>query len=249
MACTKQRSRQASGVRRPASGVRRARHAPPLRAPPRTLASLPVSDPAQRLDAFTDAAFAFAVTLMVVGAGAGPEVDADALRATIASLPSFAIGFAIIGLFWFAHVRWRVYRGRGDARSVLLTFLLVFAVLIYVTPLRAMATSLAGFVMGRPVAGVGLAELFTIYGLGFTAMSAITVALFRDALRNPGLGASERREVRGQLLIWLILAVTGALSTLAAQVRATAILAPWLYATLPITIGLFASRWRWEEPA
>jgi uncharacterized membrane protein len=208
----------------------------------------PVSDPAQRLDAFTDAAFAFAVTLMVVGAGGA--ADTDALRAVLSSVPSFAIGFAIIALFWFAHVRWRVYRGSGDARSVLLSLLLVFTVLLYVTPLRVMATSLAAFVAGGG-GGADIGELFTIYGAGFTAMSLITALLFRDALRNPTLTGDQRREVTGQVLIWLILAATGAVSTSLAVMPATAMIAPWLYATLPVTIGLFASRWRWtvEAPA
>lgn len=208
-----------------------------------------MSDPSQRLDAFTDAAFAFAVTLMVVGAGGAP-VDLATLQATIASLPSFAIGFAIIGMFWFAHVRWRTYRGSGDAWSVLLTLLLVFVVLIYVTPLRAMASAFAGYLMGRPDSfRGGIGALFTVYGLGFTAMAVITALLFRDALRNPALEPGPRREVLGQLTIWLILAATGAVSTLLAMNRATAPFAPWLYAMLPVTIGIFSWRWRWEEPA
>lgn len=205
-------------------------------------------DISQRLDAFTDAAFAFAVTLMVVGAGGAP-VDLATLQATIASLPSFAIGFAIIAMFWFAHVRWRTYRGTGDAWSVLLTLLLIFVVLIYVTPLRAMANAFAGYLMGRPDSFQGgIGALFTVYGLGFTAMALLTALLFRDALRNPALANGPRREVRGQLAIWLILAGTGAFSTMMAMNRDTASYSPFLYATLPVTIGIFSARWRWDEP-
>ena len=50
---------------------------------------------AERLDGFTDAAFAFAVSLLVVGGGnLGPPDSADLLR-RLADLPAFAVGFAI----------------------------------------------------------------------------------------------------------------------------------------------------------
>jgi uncharacterized membrane protein len=198
-----------------------------------------------RIDNFTDAAFAFAVTLMVVGAG-GSAADQSTLESAVAAIPSFAIGFAIIGLFWFSHLLWRALRGVGDARSLLLTLLLIFAVLTYIVPLRSMALSFAAFLSGNSGAYRGsLGQLFTVYGAGFTAMSAITVLLFRDALRNPALDAQKRREALGQSWIWVILAATGAASTVLATLPGPHLFAPFLYATLPLTIGVFAWRWRW----
>jgi uncharacterized membrane protein len=200
----------------------------------------------ERLDNFTDAAFAFAVTLMVVGAG-GSAADQSTLENAVASIPSFAIGFAIITLFWFSHVQWRGLRGPGDARSLLLTLLLVFMVLIYIVPLRSMALSFAAFLIGDLGAYRGsLGHLFTVYGVGFTAMSVITALLFHDALRNEALTPANRREATGQAWIWLILAVTGLVSTLMSTVPGVHYFAPALYATLPVTIGVFAWRWRWE---
>lgn len=199
-----------------------------------------------RLDAFTDAAFAFAVTLMVVGAGAGTP-DYAALMTVVRTIPSFAIGFALIALFWIAHVHWRSWRGDGDWRSTLLTLMLIFVVLVYIHPLRAMASSFASFLAG---AGDGyggrLAEMFTIYGIGFCAMAAITCALHHDALRNPALTVAQRQEVKGQRIIWAILTATGLVSTAITLIPAIATLAPFAYATLPISIGLFSARWDWE---
>ncbi|APZ97158.1 hypothetical protein BWQ93_00600 [Sphingopyxis sp. QXT-31] len=125
-----------------------------------------------RLDAFTDAAFAFAVTLMVAGTG-GMAPDYRQLEATLAGAPSFVIAFAIIAMFWLAHVR---------------------------------------------------------------------------ARRNPALDAQGRREAYGQVIIWAILAATGIVSTGMTFFRATVPFAPMVYATLPLTIGLFAARYRWAEP-
>lgn len=201
-----------------------------------------------RIDAFTDAAFAFAVTLMVAGVGSDAPTFAD-LRAVVASAPSFLIGFAIIAMFWLAHLRWRNLRGAGDWRGVVLTLALVFTVLIYVHPLRAMAASFASFLAGRPDDyGGHVADMFALYGIGFVAMSLIVTALFLDARRGHGAG-NERREATGQAIIWSIAAVTGLVATLLTRVPGVAIWAPFAYATLPISIGLFARRYRWQAEA
>lgn len=199
----------------------------------------------KRVDNFTDAAFAFAVSLMVVGAG-GSASDAATLESAVAAIPSFAIGFAIIALFWFSHLQWRVLRGTGDWRSLLLTLLLIFMVLVYIVPLRSMAVAFAAFLSGTPGGYRGsLGQLFTVYGMGFTAMSLVTIFLFRDALRNRDLEPENRRAAAGQSWIWTILATTGALSTILAMIPGPHLFAPFLYATLPVTIPLFAWRWRW----
>lgn len=195
-----------------------------------------------RLDAFTDAAFAFAVTLLVVG-GPVPSDGYQALLIAMSSVPAFAIGFAIIGMFWWAHVRWRGFRGDGDWLSVVLTFLLVFVVLVYVHPLRAMATSFADFLLGRGNGlGGDLGVVFTLYGAGFVAMAAIMLALFAEARRNPELDDRHRRALRGECVIWGILMITGIVSVMLAGVEATEQLAPLVYSSLPLTVGLFS--WR-----
>jgi uncharacterized membrane protein len=199
-----------------------------------------------RLDNFTDAAFAFAVTLLVIGGSEAPTNYAM-LADAVAEVPTFAIGFVIIAMFWFAHVRWRTYRGEGDWLSALLSVLLVFLVLIYVQPLRAMARSFATFLGGSGTPFVGdLGDLFLVYGAGFVAMAAATVALFLEARRNPALTTEMRLAARGEAIIWSILVATGLVSILLASFESTETLAPLAYATLPATIGLFVWRFRWE---
>jgi len=198
-----------------------------------------------RLDNFTDAAFAFAVTLLVIGGSEAPTSSAM-LAAAMAEVPAFAIGFAIISMFWFAHVRWRAYRGEGDSLSALLTVLLVFLVLIYVQPLRAMARSFSSFLGGGGAPFTGdVGDLFLVYGAGFVAMAATTAALFWEARRNPALDEEGRWAVRGERFIWLILFVTGLVSIALTRFEATEDFAPAVYATLPFTIGLFVWRYYW----
>lgn len=199
---------------------------------------------AGRLDNFTDAAFAFAVSLLVIG-GAGAPSDFNALVRALGDIPAFAIGFAIVVLFWFAHVRWRRLRGEGDWRSMCLTLLLVFLVLIYIQPLRAMAAATAIFFTGQGGGFRGnITGLFAVYGSGFVLMSLTLAALFAEARSNGGLDRAGRAQAKGEVVIWLILAATGIVSILVSLTRFGAF-AAFAYSTLPLTIMSFSRRYDW----
>lgn len=197
-----------------------------------------------RLDAFVDAAFAFAVTLLVIGGGAVPANFAE-LAAAFRSAPAFAIGFSLVAMFWHAHVRWRRLGARSGGSGVWLSLLLVFLVLVYVYPLRLMAQSLTEFVAGGRVSisGAELGDLFGIYGIGFAAMAGCVAALFATSRRGMPRGET-RAVVTGELVIWLMLVGTGLASALLSL--AAPWLAPWTYALLPAMIGLFAWRHDWS---
>lgn len=201
-----------------------------------------------RLDAFVDAAFAFAVTLLVIASGEPPQTLAD-LRTAVWNIPAFAIGFALVGMFWHAHVRWRRECGSGEALPVVLSFLLVFLVLVYVYPLQMMANSFARLMQGLPLGfqrgDVG--SLFVIYGAGFAAMSATVTALFAHGLRRHAEAGPRRGQIRGERGIWAMLTLSGLLSTALACFEATAIIAPWVYSLLPVAIGIFVARHDWAD--
>lgn len=199
---------------------------------------------AGRIDNFTDAAFAFAVSLLVIG-GAGAPADFNALARALGDIPAFALGFAIVVMFWFAHVRWRRLRGEGDWRSLILTLLLIFLVLIYIQPLRAMAAATSIFFTGQGGGFRGsVADLFAVYGTGFVLMSATLAALFADAGRNPELSRGDRARTKGEVGIWLIHSATGLASVLLSLTRFGPF-AAFAYATLPISIGLFVRLYDW----
>jgi uncharacterized membrane protein len=203
-----------------------------------------MSTSAGRLDNFTDAAFAFAVSLLVIG-GSGAPADLHALTRALGDIPAFAFGFVVVVLFWFAHVRWRRLRGEGDWRSLFLTLLLVFLVLIYIQPLRAMAAATAIFFTGQGGGFRGnVASLFAVYGTGFVLMALTIAALFAEARRNGDLDPAARAQAKGEVVIWLILAATGVVSILLSLTRFGP-LAAFAYSTLPVTIGLFTKRYDW----
>lgn len=174
-----------------------------------------MGDSTARLDAFTDAAFAFAVSLLVIGGARAPD-DIDTLIAALGDIPAFAFGFAIMTMFWLGHVRWRRLRGpEGDWLTTLLTLVLIFLTLIYVQPLRAMASETGLWFTGQGSGFRGdVADLFAVYGTGFVAMSLTMAGLYFDVLRQGELTARTTGEARGEQTIWLILAVTGMFSIL-----------------------------------
>jgi uncharacterized membrane protein len=196
---------------------------------------------AGRLDNFVDGAFAFALTLLVIAESSG-GFGYGQLVAAMWRIPAFAAGFALIANFWFAHVSWRRAGGGSDAGAVLLSLALVFAVLVYVQPVRVMTGTLTQFLTGGPVPpGFSLAGLFTLYGLGFAVMSALTAALYAHSGRRGDLAPDSQDGA----LAWGLVAASGVLSTLLAQLPMPWLLiAPWCYATLPLIVPLAVRRAR-----
>lgn len=192
-------------------------------------------DPAtSRLDNFVDAAFAFALTMLVV-AGAEPTFSYPDLLDAMRRIPAFAVGFALIGLFWFAHVSWRRAGGQNDGLSIILSLALVLAVLVYVYPMRLMTAAFVGFLTsGQVPSGISKQGLFTIYGVGFAAMAGLVWGLFAHARRSAQLA----KGYNAAPAIWGLLALAGALSALLAQFQATMLLAPWVYASLSLAVPL-----------
>lgn len=193
---------------------------------------------AGRVDNFTDAAFAFALSLLVIGNQPAPTLAA--LQTSMRDVPSFAIGFLIIAGFWAAHLHWRRFRRTPSTASFVLTLALIFIVLIYVRPLQAMALSLSNFLGSSGTRFQGdIGDLFFIYSLGFVAMSGIVTALYLEAMREPGLDADEAATCRGTALAWAIQCGTGLLSVLLSRIDALEIWSAYIYATIPISMGLF----------
>ena len=55
-----------------------------------------------RLETFIDAAFAFAVTMMVIAADRVPD-NIDTLLAAFKHVPAFIASVVVLGIFWRGH--------------------------------------------------------------------------------------------------------------------------------------------------
>jgi uncharacterized membrane protein len=134
-----------------------------------------------RLEGFSDCAFGFAITLLVVSLDVPSKFSVllDLLR----GFPTFAVSFAIIAGIWFAQYRFFRRYGVEDTITVLLTLTLLFVVLFYVYPLK-FVFRLAFNASPGAIADRDVPLLFTIYGLGFTAVWAVLGLLYVNAYRQ-----------------------------------------------------------------
>lgn len=202
-----------------------------------------------RLDAFVDAAFAFAVSLLIIAGGQPLESFADLTRALM-RIPAFLGGFALIVMFWLAHRAWSSLGPRRDGQATLLSLAIVFSVLVFVFPLRLLIETATHFLSGGRLPGAGLitsfdqlAWTYLIYGVAFSILSLLFTLLFRQAgaTIDPGDDV-RRRAAREWERIWALSALTGLLSGLVALTPVLTV-APWLpgmsYWLIPAGIGIF----------
>lgn len=141
-----------------------------------------------RLEAFSDAVFAFALTLLVVALEVPKSYDE--LIKLMSGFPAFACCFAVLVGIWYEHNLFFRRYGLQDGYTVLLNSILLFVVMFYVYPLKFMFDS--GFAHLFAWAGQGvhpmtlsqLARASAIYGVGFIAVFVMFWLLYRHAYRK-----------------------------------------------------------------
>lgn len=173
-----------------------------------------------RIEAFTDAMFAFAATLLVVSL----EVPRDfgELLHNLRGFVPFALSFGALYFIWVAHTN--VFRryALGDTHTFIVNGILLFTVLFYVYPLKFMATAIVGMFGDRSdiiLRGDQVGSLFIIYGLGWTMVFLMIALLYRHAYKTrPQLGIDTLAAYDAQThsLHYLAFAVVGLVSVVMA---------------------------------
>jgi uncharacterized membrane protein len=173
-----------------------------------------------RIEAFTDAAFAFAVTLLMIGGGHVPTTAAE-LLAALRNLPGYAASFALLCLFWYAHYKWHRRYGIEDGPSILLSLLLVFLVLIYVYPLHMMFNAAISVGGNADPGGFQIRTwadwkvMYVVFGIAYASMSVVILLFYAHARRLREaleLDATERAITDAGVLRWIFSACVGLLS-------------------------------------
>jgi hypothetical protein len=165
-----------------------------------------------RLEGFSDAVFAFGVTLLVVSL----EVPRtfDELWDTMRGFLAFAICFTILFQVWYRHFTYFRRYGLEDTFTTIATAILLFVVLFYVYPLKflwtlVLSNFLGGATVHRPggrveamILDAQVPRLFEIYGLGFAAVFLVFAALYWHAYRRRGaLGLTAHQTLDARLSI------------------------------------------------
>ncbi len=198
-----------------------------------------------RTETFTDAAFAFALTLLVVSIDAIPSTYEE-LWLAVQGVPAFGLACALLFLFWHGHWSWSRRFGLEDLPSMVLSYVLVFVVLFYVYPMKFVTSLFVVWITGERVevgATINSAEelygIFTIYSIGFVALCFTVLLLnlrawaLRDELR---LNTVERHATRTEIGTWTLLALVGVVAILLGLFSPPHLLTMpgWAYMLLPI---------------
>jgi uncharacterized membrane protein len=200
-----------------------------------------------RLEAFSDAAFAFALTLLVVSLDVPKSYEQ--LVQTMRGFPSFACCFALLVWVWHEHNLFFRRYGLQDAWTVFVNSMLLFVTLFYVYPLKFMFDSM--FAQFSPQAYPALtrmslpqlANASAIYGMGFFILFALFALLYRHAYNKRdslGLTTVEAFDARAYLGHHVLSASVGLVAV------GIALLGPLSYAPLsPMAFGLMGPAHWW----
>lgn len=145
-----------------------------------------------RLEAFSDAVFAFAVTLLVVSLEVPKTFDELAL--VMKGFAAFAICFAALALVWKEHTVFFRRYGLQTPLVVFLNCVLLFLILFYVYPLKFLFSFLIGEMTHGRLASTHSEQpallqsqvpaLMSMYGLGLAAVYLVFVLLYIYAYRR-----------------------------------------------------------------
>jgi uncharacterized membrane protein len=160
-----------------------------------------------RLEGFSDAVFAFAVTLLVVSLEV-PKTYPELLHA-MRGFFSFGVCFALLANIWYQHCRFFRRYGLQGPTAVTLNCCLLFFVLFYVYPMKFLFT---GMFANEPIAAQQGRNLIMIFGAGYVAIFTIFGLLYwhawseRDAL---ALTPLERLITRHSMIHQVAMVVIG----------------------------------------
>jgi uncharacterized membrane protein len=185
-----------------------------------------------RVEGFSDAVFAFAVTLLVVSLEV-PKTFGELQDVMRGFLP-FAVCFALLLIVWREHyVYFRRY-GLQDNVVIWLNAALLFVVLFYVYPLKFVFTLALAPLTGmhtvvtthagateRMIEPVEIPRLFVIYGAGLISIYVLIAAMYFHAWRRRALlelSPLEEFDTRASIVASLLGASIGVVSVVIALV-------------------------------
>ena len=178
-----------------------------------------------RIEAFVAAAFAFAVTMLMISVGDLPE-SMDEFVAATKQIPAFSASCGIIIWIWHTHAVWCRRYGLEDGMTIFLSSSLIILVLTYIYPLRLIMQSLFqvlsnGYLaMDMEYNSVWEVRfMFAFYAIGFSLLSVNFIALYLYALSKKellNLNKLEYFDSLSEVYVWLVCIVVASISLVCA---------------------------------
>ena len=174
-----------------------------------------------RIEAFSDAVIAFAVTLTIVSLEV--PVTFHELLEGMRGMVGFGICFTFLFMVWYKQYLFFRYFGLRDLTTIVLNAFLLFVILFYVYPLKFLFSFLAGRnrvehngeMINRLSSGTEMQQLMIVYSAGFIAVYMMLFFLFRHAWRKRHdlyLSEVELFNLKTEMFQNLIMISIGALS-------------------------------------
>lgn len=149
-----------------------------------------------RIETFSDAVFALAVTLMVLSSTI-PKTYKE-LISSLADIIPFGISITLLSLIWFQHYIFFLRYGLKDAKIVAINTILLFLVLVFVYPLKFLFTFLfdlfnalafndretINYLLKTVIRQDELNMLMVVYGLGAASIFLALAWLYGTALNR-----------------------------------------------------------------
>jgi uncharacterized membrane protein len=178
-----------------------------------------------RLEAFSDAIFGFAATLLVVSLDVPSTYDE--LVKNLSGFVSFGVSFAFLVAIWSIHREFFRRYPLGDTRMMILNMILLFVVLFFVYPLKFLAKLmvaffLRGIITTEPMQ-MGYSQLgglFSIYGAGWTAVFGCFALMYAHARKRAEVldfGPDDVARARDYTGHYTIMSIVGLISIAFAQ--------------------------------
>ena len=203
-----------------------------------------------RIEVFVDAAFAFAVTMLVISIDQIPRSIPE-LVSISKYIPAFVLSVAHMVIIWHSHSVWSRRFGLEDGKTVALSVALVITVLIYIYPLKMMYEGFFAWLTDGYLAQFDLQNydelrlLFYYFACGFLIISVLFIFMYRHTLsRRQVLRLTDHEihlcqtSIRIRLMISLI--------CLLALLAPALVAGPWV----PMTGMVYALMWpgvKWVE--
>jgi len=151
-----------------------------------------------RLENFSDAVFALAITLLLISTSAPSNFDQ--IKKFVWELIPFCACMVLIVMIWHEHFVFYYRYGFRNTKVVILNTFFLIIVMFYVYPLKFLCKLLLLYPLGiafnqenllielsQMAKASDTAQLMTIYGIGAASIFLVLMLMYRYALKNSDL--------------------------------------------------------------